>query len=316
MLLNYSKTGLEVFSGNGVRIDTTLPKYANVDSPEESTTSSVNGFDFIALGINELNVAVKGKLKEDIKRNSRNNELWSFSREGTSPIPRKRNFFGKLVDKAISLYKKHQENKEEVIDVIDFFANVKAVSNANKDKYVSRLKGYLKSISNAERSGQVALKERLLEEMVVNKYESILYANDLYKCITEKQMVEFAKKSSKKLEMTYIANYVRLIPEEVIELKNKVDEMCIFDNYVILHYDPNNEASEKTNKEKDEEIKKEIERAKDPILFGLINGSNKLYFITDWIDESVGDDLQFNTIIEALGEDEVEDSYLKEEIKF
>lgn len=30
---------------------------------------------------------------------------------------------------------------------------------------------------------------------------------------------------------------------------------------------------------------KEKEKAKDPILFGVIQGSRKLYFIGDWIDD-------------------------------
>ena len=53
--------------------------------------------------------------------------------------------------------------------------------------------------------------------------------------------------------------------------------MEIFDNYAILHYDPDLEAYSETIEE--------TKKRRDPILFGLIKGSNKLYYITDWIDE-------------------------------
>ena len=35
------------------------------------------------------------------------------------------------------------------------------------------------SLKNCDASGQTALKEQLVRDMLVNKYESILYANDM-----------------------------------------------------------------------------------------------------------------------------------------
>ena len=46
-----------------------------------------------------------------------------------------------------------------------------------------------------------------------------------------------------------------------------------------MHFDPLNNSTDLTEKER-EEIK-----SKDPILFGIIQNSRKLYFIGDWIDE-------------------------------
>ena len=67
------------------------------------------------------------------------------------------------------------------------------------------------------------------------------------------------------------------IPEEVYEIKKDVDERKIFDKYVILHYEPKEDGHEMTKEEK--------EKKKDPILFGVIKNSRKLYFVADWKDE-------------------------------
>lgn len=42
-------------------------------------------------------------------------------------------------------------------------------------------------------------------------------------------------------------------------------------------------------------------KRKDPILFGVIAGSNKLYFIGDWIDEYC--DLRFDDVVKQCTDD-------------
>lgn len=44
-----------------------------------------------------------------------------------------------------------------------------------------------------------------------------------------------------------------------------------------------------------------MEKRKDPILFGVIAGSNKLYFIGDWIDEYC--DLRFDDVVKQCTDD-------------
>ena len=111
--------------------------------------------------------------------------------------------------------------------------------------------------------------------------------------------------------MDYIANYVRTIPLDIIKKKIEVDMLEVFDNYVILHYDPQGNAVEMTPAEK----KKEVDKAKDPILFGVIAGSNKLYYIADWIDTTIADDLTWETMVENLGQDVLEKDFLKNKIE-
>lgn len=176
------------------------------------------------------------------------------------------------------------------LNVIEFFAQVKGLTKANKSTYVDRLTGYIVALKNCDTSGQLAMKEKLLRDMVVNKYESVLYANDLYYVVTEDQIVDFVKKTEKGVRLTYIKNYMRVIPPEVVEKITKTNALEIFDNYAILHYDPDCLAYGETIEE--------TKKRRDPILFGLIRGSNKLYYITDWIDEFC--DLTLDKFVETL----------------
>ena len=175
--------------------------------------------------------------------------------------------------------------------------------------YISRIHGLLKKLSNAEKTGQEALKEKIFDQMIIDKYESILYASGFTRVITEEQLLKVGEKiknlKKRNLELTYIKNYVKLIPDEIIEIKLKADLLEIFDNYVVLHYGDKTSV-ELTTKEKNrvEEIRR------DPILFGVINGSRKLYYIGDWIDED--DDLTWKDLEENLKGEELE---LPEEIK-
>jgi hypothetical protein len=65
----------------------------------------------------------------------------------------------------------------------------------------------------------------------------------------------------------------------------------VFDNYALLHYDPKAKAFSLTAAQ---------EAAKrDPILFGLIEGVRKLYFVADWKDDEC--DLTMDEVARVLG---------------
>lgn len=201
------------------------------------------------------------------------------------------------------------EDEEEKFDVIRFFSDVKITDKKTQESYRNRITEFINCIGYTEQTGQTALKEKLFERLVINKYESILYSNGIYKVLPEKRLVELTQKAPKALRLDYIQNYTRSIPLEVIKAKIEMDKLEVFDNYVILHYDPENISTAKTNEEKENEVRK----AKDPILFGVIAGSTNLYYIADWIDEFC--DLQFETIVELLGKEIVEKEFLTDKIK-
>ena len=59
----------------------------------------------------------------------------------------------------------------------------------------------------------------------------------------------------------------------------------------MLYYDPEGKVYKETAYEE--------AKRKDPILFGVIAGSNKLYYIADWVDEYC--DLTLEKFIDTIG---------------
>lgn len=212
-------------------------------------------------------------------------------------------FFSNLYDKIKSKFAKDIIE----LDVFEFFRQVKGITEENVNTYKNRLNGYIIALKNADLSGQEALKEKLLNNFVINKYESVLFANGLYNVVTEEQIVNFYKKSEKGINLCYIKNYVNIIPAEICKKIEETNKLEIFDNYVILHYDPTKKSYQQTIQER----KEDVQKRRDPILFGVIKGSNKLYYITDWVDDYC--DLTLDKFAEVIQEDK--NSFrMKEEI--
>lgn len=202
----------------------------------------------------------------------------------------KNNFFNKIK----SLFKKKEvevKEDEKYIDVLQFFSMVKTSSKESVATYRDRVSDYLKSMHNAVTTGQIALVEDLLRGLVTNKYESVLFAEGLYYVVNEQQMVSFVRQCEKGIKLEYVKNFTRPMPQDVVDKIAKINQLEVFDNYVVLYYDPDGKIYKETAKEE--------AKRKDPIIFGVIAGSNKLYYVADWIDEYC--DLTLEAFIDAIG---------------
>ncbi len=156
-----------------------------------------------------------------------------------------------------------------------------------------RLADYQKSIEYAKSMGQIALAESLESRLPIIQCEAVLVSTDFVQYIEENQMIDFVLTCERGLRLDWIKNFTRLIPHSIQLKKIKLDELRVFDNYVIVHYDPQNKASAMT--------KKEVEKKKDPILFGVIAGSRRLYHVGSWKDEFCN--LTFDDLIAKYGKD-------------
>ena len=190
----------------------------------------------------------------------------------------------------------------------EFFESVK---NSAEELVLAneRFASYEKAIAHLKRTGQIAILERMEYDLEIHRAETQLYAIGHTKVVTEANVVEFASKACRELRLDWIKNFSRLIPEKVLEAKEKCDENLIFDNYVVMHYDPYKDGVLQTL----DEIKAQVAKEKDPILFGVIAGSNKLYYVGDWIDEYC--DLTFDKLVEKLGEEAISANDLTAEVK-
>lgn len=113
--------------------------------------------------------------------------------------------------------------------------------------------------------------------------------------LEEDALVQFVKNCPRGLRLDWVANFARIIPEDIREVKRKCDDRYIFDNYVVLHYDPEGKAWAETETEK--------EARKDPILFGVISGRRRLYLVGEWVDELC--DLTMDQIADVIGKNQV-----------
>lgn len=196
-----------------------------------------------------------------------------------------------LLDRILSHFKKEQPTSVVYsMSVLDFFENIKLIGKGSAEVYKDRVQKYLTALHQATVTGQVALKERLAREMFVNKYEAELYANGLFYVVKEDQVVDFAKKTEKGIALLYLKNFSRPLPTKVVDKLVEADSLEVFDNYAVLCYDPDGIQKGETEAER--------YKRQDPILFGLIAGSNKLYYITDWVDEYC--DLTLQDFVDTL----------------
>ena len=334
-ILNNAKNRLRIFE-NAIVYDKELPKFKTLEEYKRAHRSddkmSMNTFVFpntnnepieimsyenlknyflskTEINIKDFNIDITEKMRDianKIKGNAR------FTVEDSSMMTITDNRKKSLVDNIKDFFsKKIQQNKEKKIankfDVIKFFSDVKLSAEDEATKYRDRLAEYVNCIGIAEKSGQIALKEKLFNNLVINKYETILFSKGLVKAVTEETIVKLAKDSPKALALDYIQNYIRNIPISVIKKKLEIDQLEIFDNYVILHYDPNGVSYAQTNKEKEEKKKR------DPIMFGVIEGSTKLYYIDSWEDEYCN--LTWDKMVDIIGKETIEKDFISETIK-
>lgn len=199
---------------------------------------------------------------------------------------------------------KNEEN-EQPMDALKFFSLVKSSSKESVAIYKDRVSKYLTALHNATNIGQTALQEELIRGLITNKYESVLYAEGCYYAVTEELVAKFASQCEKGLKLSYIKNFSRPIPQDVIDKITKMNELEVFDNYVVLYYDPDGKVYKETAYEE--------AKRRDPIIFGVIAGSKKLYYVADWIDEYC--DLTLDAFVDALGIEKDDLHFDAEEIK-
>lgn len=207
------------------------------------------------------------------------------SKSGESPETNKSSWFKRFFNR----FTKKQE-EFPVMDALKFFSLVKASSKESLAVYKDRVSKYLTALHNATNIGQTALQEELIRGLITNRYESVLFAEGYYYAITEKQIVDFVTQCEKGIKLNYLKNFNRPLPQSVIDKVSKLNDLEVFDNYVVMYYDPEGKIYKETAQEE--------AKRRDPIIFGVIAGSRKLYYVDDWVDEYC--DLTLDVFVDSL----------------
>ena len=134
--------------------------------------------------------------------------------------------------------------------------------------------------------GQNKLIRKLLFTLEVLEKEKVLFDKGFRTFIYRDDIEYYIDKvSDKAVQIIELANYPRVIPDEVAEKVVELKKENIFDEYFIVFTDYTGETKR--------EVKKEAMR-KDPIIFGVFlkNDSargkylhDRFYYIADWEDE-------------------------------
>lgn len=186
-----------------------------------------------------------------------------------------------------------QNGREGGISPILYFKYIKSKFNFLQNKLIEgRLKKLEEAFNVAVENGQTVLAEKFLAELDVNAKETLALAKGLKYWINVGDLNKYKTSlNNGHISDTAYESYTRVIPKSVVKEKQKYDG--IFDSFVIYHY---YNESQKDLKELSADEKAKM---RDPVLFGRIKGSLKLYFIADWEDEYC--DLRFEDIIKVIG---------------
>lgn len=168
-----------------------------------------------------------------------------------------------------------------------------------------RLDRRLKYLENAyfrtAEAGQVSLSEKILKILAIETRESMMYAKGIRHFIERDDLVKYKNKiRDGHISDTMMKEFTRVIPKNVLAKKEKVKD--VFDDFVIYHYW--NEEAEKNREVKQKITPEEKSKLRDPVLFGIIKETDKLYFIADWEDDFC--DLSFSEMIDVIGKDDDE----------
>lgn len=170
-----------------------------------------------------------------------------------------------------------------------------------KVKLDARLKRLEKAFNAAVANGQEALGEKMMSDLARETRESVMYAKGIKYFIEKEDLDRYKRKiRDGHISDTKFKEFTRVIPKDVLDKKKKVED-C-FDGYVIYHYW--DESAEKVREGKQKMTAQEKDKMRDPVLFGVIKESTRLYFIADWEDEYC--DLTFEEMIDVIGKDEDE----------
>lgn len=149
-------------------------------------------------------------------------------------------------------------------------------------------------------AGQIAKAEQIAVHRGMLIDEQVIVDAGFESYIEEEQAIDFLAKSERGATIDFIRYYDEIIPEDVVEKKKAADALMVFDNYCIAHYSDIACVVEKQKQaDKEERAKKIREKRRDPILFGMIKGSRKLFHIVSWVTKE--DDLTIEKLEEVIG---------------
>lgn len=208
---------------------------------------------------------------------------------------KKKSWFRRILDKFASSPKVNEEIGEPADKVFD---DIKTAMMSPTNEELLRAKKVVDTVENQLKvSGQYEIAEKVNGSRGVLEAELALVSSGQLKYISEDQIIKFMLLSERGMRLEYLRYYANILPSEVAKRKIVFDRLLVFDNYCVLYYDG---GAPKFSLIKEIIDDQERLKRRDPILFGMIKGSRKLYYVTDWVTED--DDLTLEKLETVIGE--------------
>lgn len=204
-----------------ILVDYSLSKYTSLNKTENNWNNSISGsftntpeLNFSVISSNSPNIPTSTDPRLDNLEylNLYNQSIWNKFK--------------------IWLYKKlYTENNTKTKSISleelrNFFDNIKGnITELDYTNINDILNNYSTVLSNAKANKQIALCEKLEEYAGILKNELILSTSEFNKFLDEKDVVKFYNIASKhkkyktKLRLTYVKNFIKIIPSDVVDLK-------------------------------------------------------------------------------------------------
>lgn len=220
-------------------------------------------------------------------------------REVDTAILKQAKFVSQLTawDRVKNAVRRRRKTVPVEIAMVDLLDHIELTSTP---ELAARLEKLNEIEAGMRTAGQYKKAEVVKQLRTIVAEESVVVAAGFTAYVSEDTMIEFLRKSERGTMVDFLRYYDDEIPPEAIEKKVAADRLMVFDNYVVAHYsDLIQKAAKVEKKVSDKEEKRQREKRRDPILFGLIKNSRKLYFICDWKTDT--DDLTLEKLEKELG---------------
>jgi len=161
------------------------------------------------------------------------------------------------------------------------------------DRRIKKIEG---AFDECVDSGQNVLAEKILTDLAREIRESVIVAKGVSEYIERSDLDKYKHQIKEgHISDTLLKGYTRVIPKSITSKIKKLKG--VFDDFVIWHY--YEEEVEKKREKKQKLTPREVDDMRDPVLFGIIKETDRLYFIADWEDDYC--DLTFDEIVDVIG---------------
>lgn len=277
---DYNKPHLIIF--RNFFIETQLPKFAKLDSETKVSIESN-----VIFNSDNIDTDASGLIPS--WRRSTDSSSYGYERSMENSAKELHEKKQSILSKISTAFK--SKNKAAVEDTFDKIKHGMYIPNTkDMEEALKTVEGLHKMMKDA---GQYVQAEKIQNYGKVLTFELNLAKNGFQKYLLEEDIIDFMLKCKQGISITFLRYFSDILPVEVMKKKIEADKLKVFDNYAILYYDPKQQVFTWHEEEEDKRI------ARDPILFGMIEGSDKLYYICDWIYKD--DDITMEKVEKITG---------------